>query len=119
MRYLEWLGGVLTGDWGRSLTLDTAVLPLALERLGRSLLLAGYALALLVPVAIAAGVRAGQAPAALRSCRLGWWGWPSALCPNSSPGCSLSSAWGWAWAGCRCRPCPTRGRACWNGSATC
>ncbi|MCS4503142.1 ABC transporter permease [Arhodomonas aquaeolei] len=62
LRYLQWLGGVLTGDWGRSLTLDTAVLPLALARLGRSLLLAAYALMLLVPVAIAAGVAAGRRP---------------------------------------------------------
>lgn len=60
LRYVQWLGGVLTGDWGRSLTLETPVLPLVIERLGRSLILAVYALALLVPVAIAAGVIAGQ-----------------------------------------------------------
>jgi len=60
VRYWDWISGVLTGDWGQSLSLDTAVLPLALERLGRSLLLAAYALALLVPVAILAGVVAGR-----------------------------------------------------------
>lgn len=62
LRYWAWISGVLTGDWGRSLSLDTAVLPLALERLGRSLMLAGLALALLIPVALAAGVAAGLRP---------------------------------------------------------
>lgn len=58
-RYLEWLGGVVTGDWGRSLSLDSAVLPLVLERAARSLALAAFALALLVPLALVAGVLAG------------------------------------------------------------
>lgn len=62
LRYWEWISGVLTGDWGRSLSLDTPVLPLVLERLGRSLVLAGLALALLIPVALAAGVAAGLRP---------------------------------------------------------
>ncbi|PWG65497.1 ABC transporter permease [Sediminicurvatus halobius] len=62
VRYWEWVGGLLRGDWGRSLSLDTAVLPLALERLGRSLVLAGFALVLLIPVALAAGVLAGLRP---------------------------------------------------------
>ncbi len=62
VRYLSWMGGVLRGDWGQSHTLDTAVLPLALERLGRSLLLAAYALLLLVPPALLAAVIAGRRP---------------------------------------------------------
>ncbi|ABI56437.1 ABC transporter permease [Alkalilimnicola ehrlichii MLHE-1] len=59
-RYLDWVGGVLRGDWGHSYTLEAPVLPLALERLGRSLLLAGLALALLIPTALAAAVVAGR-----------------------------------------------------------
>ncbi len=60
VRYGEWIAGVLRGDWGQSLSLNAEVLPLVLERLWRSLLLAGFALAMLVPVAIAAGIVAGQ-----------------------------------------------------------
>ena len=40
IRYAEWLAGVAQGDWGRSYAFNTAVFPLVLERLGRSLLLA-------------------------------------------------------------------------------
>jgi peptide/nickel transport system permease protein len=57
-RYVHWLGGVLSGEWGRSLTYETPVLPLVLDRLGRSLLLAAFSLALLLPLAIGAGIYA-------------------------------------------------------------
>jgi peptide/nickel transport system permease protein len=60
VRYLDWLGHVLRGDWGRSYAFQTAVLPLVAERLGRSLLLAGCGLAVLVPLAISAGVAAAR-----------------------------------------------------------
>ncbi|UEM01871.1 ABC transporter permease [Skermanella rosea] len=60
VRYAEWLAGVVRGDWGRSYAFDTAVLPLVAERLGRSLLLAGSGLAVLVPLAVAAGVAAAR-----------------------------------------------------------
>ena len=56
LRYLHWLGGLVTGDWGRSLRFEVPVLPLVLARLGRSLLLAVTSLVLLVPIAIAVGV---------------------------------------------------------------
>lgn len=65
VRYWEWMSGVLRGDWGRSVSLETPVLPLVLERLGRSLILAGFALLLLIPVALAAGVCAGLRPGGL------------------------------------------------------
>ncbi len=62
--YAEWLGGLLQGDLGRSLALRTPVAPLLLGALGRSLRLAGLALALVVPLAVAAGtyaaLRAGR-----------------------------------------------------------
>lgn len=57
-RYASWVSAVLRGDWGRSVHFGTEVLPLVLERLGRSLLLAGLALVMLVPTAIAAGAYA-------------------------------------------------------------
>lgn len=59
-RYLRWLGGLLTGDWGRSLQLEVPVLPLVAERLGRSLVLALLSLALLVPVGVGLGVLAAE-----------------------------------------------------------
>ncbi|OBS09745.1 ABC transporter permease [Acidihalobacter prosperus] len=57
-RYLHWLDGLAHGDWGRSLVYDTPVLPLVLDRLKHSLVLAAAGLALLLPSAIASGVYA-------------------------------------------------------------
>lgn len=61
-RYFNWITGVLRGDWGQSMSLDTPVLPLALERLWRSLGLAAIAVTILLPLAISAGVAAGRRP---------------------------------------------------------
>ncbi len=58
-RYLDWAGGFVTGDWGDSLLYKDAVLPLVMRALGNSLLLAGFALVLIVPTSIAVGVFAG------------------------------------------------------------
>ncbi|MCT9934441.1 ABC transporter permease [Planotetraspora sp. A-T 1434] len=58
-RYLDWLSGFLTGRWGDSYTLGAPVRGLVLDRLGASLLLAGLAFALLVPVALTLGLIAG------------------------------------------------------------
>lgn len=60
-RYLTWLGGIAQGDWGTSLALHVPVGPLLLARIGRSLVLAGFAFALGVPLAILLGVTAGIA----------------------------------------------------------
>jgi peptide/nickel transport system permease protein len=60
IRYAEWLAGVAQGDWGRSYAFNTAVFPLVLERLGRSLLLAASGLVVLVPLAIASGIAAAR-----------------------------------------------------------
>ncbi|WP_083251326.1 ABC transporter permease [Acidihalobacter yilgarnensis] len=57
-RYLHWLGGIARGDWGHSLVYGAPVLPLVLDRLGHSLVLATAGLALLLPSAIASGVYA-------------------------------------------------------------
>ena len=59
VRYGDWLGGFLRGDWGRSQLLNTPVRPLVLDRLGNSLVLAAFALVLVVPLSIALGVLAG------------------------------------------------------------
>jgi peptide/nickel transport system permease protein len=56
LRYLDWIGGALRGDWGASLLYQVPVRPLVLERLGRSAVLAGLALAVAVPLAVGLGV---------------------------------------------------------------
>lgn len=58
VRYGDWIGGFVTGDWGESQLLKTPVRPLVLDRLANSLMLGGFALALIVPVSIGLGVLA-------------------------------------------------------------
>lgn len=65
VRYAEWIGGVVRGDWGQSLLYQMPVRPLVLEGLGRSTVLAGLALLIAVPLSIGLGV-----VAALRRDRL-------------------------------------------------
>lgn len=65
VRYAEWIGGVVRGDWGQSLLYQMPVRPLVLEGLGRSAVLAGLALLIAVPLSIGLGV-----VAALRRDRL-------------------------------------------------
>ncbi len=54
-RYLSWLTGFVTGDWGTSIIFATPVRELVLGRLGNSLLLGAVAFVILVPVAYALG----------------------------------------------------------------
>jgi peptide/nickel transport system permease protein len=56
LRYLDWISGTVRGDWGSSLLYQVPVRPLVLERLGRSAVLAGLALAVAVPLAVGLGV---------------------------------------------------------------
>ncbi|MGH2847984.1 MAG: ABC transporter permease [Thermoleophilaceae bacterium] len=58
VRYADWVGGFVTGDWGDSALLNTPVRPLVLDRLGNSLILGLFALILIVPISIALGVLA-------------------------------------------------------------
>ena len=58
LRYLRWLGGMLTGDLGTSYTYRTPVSGMVAERLAVSLPLAAYALILAVAVGLPAGVLA-------------------------------------------------------------
>jgi peptide/nickel transport system permease protein len=56
-RYVRWLGGFVTADWGRSFTAGSpAVRPLVLERLGNSLLLTLATLVITIPLGIVLGV---------------------------------------------------------------
>jgi peptide/nickel transport system permease protein len=64
VQYGRWLGGVLAGDFGTSLRTGLPVSTMMIEALGRSVLLAGLALALVVaaavPLGIIAAVRRGR-----------------------------------------------------------
>ncbi len=55
-RYLNWLGGLMRGDAGKSLVNGLAVTQLIGSRLGNSLLLAGITAAVAVPVALFLGI---------------------------------------------------------------
>ncbi len=59
VRYASWAGGFVTGDWGESALQKVPVRPLVMKALGNSLLLAGFALVLIVPTSIALGVFSG------------------------------------------------------------
>ncbi|MFV0472992.1 MAG: ABC transporter permease [Pikeienuella sp.] len=57
-RYLDWIGGMLTGDFGKSLASGRPVADLIGGRLLNTLSLAAYAALISVPVSIALGVMA-------------------------------------------------------------
>jgi peptide/nickel transport system permease protein len=57
-RYVEWLTGLLTGDFGQSLATDQPVLGLIDDRLINTLYLAGTAAVLSVPLALGLGILA-------------------------------------------------------------
>src|SRR5436190_15874744 len=59
VRYLEWVGGAVRGDWGTSLRLNQPVAPIVLNRLANSAVLAAMTLLIAVPLAIGLGVLAG------------------------------------------------------------
>ena len=56
MRYLDWIGGLLVGDLGRSYTYNVPVIDLVAERIAVSLPLALMALALTVLIALPVGI---------------------------------------------------------------
>jgi len=58
IRYWSWASGFVTGRWGTSYLMDRPVLPLVMQRLANSLILGGFALALIAPFSIAIGVLA-------------------------------------------------------------
>jgi peptide/nickel transport system permease protein len=60
VRYADWISRFVRGDWGTSAALGLPVRPLVIDRLGNSLLLALYALALAVPAAVALGLLAAR-----------------------------------------------------------
>lgn len=58
-RYVTWLGHFVTGDWGTSPVTELEVAPQVMGALGNSLLLAGLALVVIIPLSTLLGVVAG------------------------------------------------------------
>ena len=59
-RYANWVGGVLTGDFGHSFEKNTAVGPLLWDRLKSTGILAFWVFALMIPLSLVLGVVAGM-----------------------------------------------------------
>lgn len=59
LQYLHWLGGFVSGDWGRSFSTDSPIFPLVTQRARNSLMLAAVIMLISVPLAIGLGVIAG------------------------------------------------------------
>jgi len=55
-QYLGWLGGMLTGNFGRSISFDAPIGPILFDRLGNSLLLAGPAMAISALLSLALAI---------------------------------------------------------------
>ncbi len=55
-RYLRWLRGFASGDWGESLTAKRPVAEFVLARLRNTLILSGFALTLYVPLSLFLGI---------------------------------------------------------------
>lgn len=58
LRYLDWIGGVLRGDFGRSLANGRPISELLAARLGNTMFLAAYAAIIAVPLAVLTGLLA-------------------------------------------------------------
>jgi peptide/nickel transport system permease protein len=58
-RYVVWAGDFVTGDWGESPVSKQPIASTVFKALGNSLLLAGFALIIIVPLSILVGVFAG------------------------------------------------------------
>src|SRR5882762_4739338 len=65
-RYLKWVGGVLTGDLGRSFEKNEPVARLLLERLANTGILAFWVFALMIPLSLTLGIVAGMKEGAIR-----------------------------------------------------
>ena len=62
VRYLDWVGGVLRGDWGDSYVHKKPITDIMGRRLWHSAILAVFAFVIGVPTAVAAGIWAGVRP---------------------------------------------------------
>jgi len=58
-RYLTWVSHFVTGNWGKSALTGQEITPTVMKALGNSLVLAGFALIIIVPTSILLGVFSG------------------------------------------------------------
>lgn len=61
-QYGDWLGSFVTGNWGQSIQMRTAVAPLVVSRLGNTLILSIAAFVVSTVLGLAAGILAGAFP---------------------------------------------------------
>ncbi|NQV80068.1 MAG: ABC transporter permease, partial [Alphaproteobacteria bacterium] len=59
-RYLDWLGGMVTGDFGESVRFKTPVADILWPRLWNTAILAFWTFAILIPLSLTMGVLAGM-----------------------------------------------------------
>jgi peptide/nickel transport system permease protein len=59
-RFIDWIGEVFTGDFGRSFEKNTAIGPLLADRLINTGILAFWVFALMIPISLVLGVLAGM-----------------------------------------------------------
>jgi len=64
-RYLTWVGGILEGNFGKSLQHGQEIAPMLIGRLGNSVILGLLALAIAAPLAVALGTIAAVRPGSL------------------------------------------------------
>jgi len=59
-RYAKWVGGILTGDLGKSYQTNEPVATLVLERLKKTGILGFWVFALMIPLSLSCGIIAGM-----------------------------------------------------------
>jgi peptide/nickel transport system permease protein len=86
LQYLRWLGGAVRGDFGVSMRTGQLVLPVILEALSRSLLLAFFSIGLMLAVAIPLGIAAATHRGRLADITLGLFSYIGVSLPDAIPG---------------------------------
>jgi peptide/nickel transport system permease protein len=66
LRYFDWAGSALVGDFGESIQLKVPVSEVLWSRLGNTAILAGVVFAVMIPLSLTLGVLAGLKEASLR-----------------------------------------------------
>lgn len=66
LRYFDWAGNALVGDFGDSIQLKVPVSDVLWDRLGNTAILAGVVFAVMIPLSLTLGVLAGLKEASLR-----------------------------------------------------
>ena len=117
-RYVTWAGNFVTGNWGESPLLKTAVFPTVMKALGNSLLLAGFALIIIVPMSILLGVLAGLRRDSLLDRTITISTLSMTVIPEFVSGVILLWCSRCGSSGCRSRPCRRTARPSTTASTT-